>query len=115
MADQETPVEYRYFKDSKGVFRVPLNMDSAEDLGLMLASPESFIPITKFEFEKEQEKQKIRDRNVVQNVIGGISRGIAADLSWGASDAAEANFNPAEYFAYREEYPGLIVTGKLSN
>jgi hypothetical protein len=115
MTDQETPVEYRYFKGSKGVFRVPLNKDSAEDLGYILASPESFTPITEFQFEKEQEKQKIRDRNVVQNVIGGISRGIAADLSWGASDAAEANFNPAEYFAYREEYPGSILAGEIGS
>jgi len=61
MTDQETPVEYRYFKGSKGVFRVPLNRDSAEDLGYILASPESFTPITEFQFEKEQEKQKIRN------------------------------------------------------
>ena len=110
MVDQS---EYRYFMGPQGPLRVPYKEEFAKDLYEIYTS-DYFRPISQFEFDKERKRADLRKEGA-SAYLKAFGKGIASDLTFGGSEAAYAVSNPAEYFAYREEFPGTMIAGEVTS
>ena len=110
MVDQS---EYRYFMGPQGPLRVPYREEFAKDLYEIYTS-DYFRPISQFEFDKERKRADLREEGAGA-YFKAFGKGMASDLTFGGSEAAYAVSNPAEYFAYREEFPGTMMAGEVTS